>query len=98
MDIDNKDDTLKKINEKKAFLAERARRNYQKRKEEGRQPIKKIPEEQKKKVGRKPKEQQEDKGPKPKGRKPAIIESIETAPEYIKKLLKDKPLEQLKSR
>ena len=89
MDIDNIDDTLKKINEKKAFLAEQARRNYQKRKEEGRQPIKKIPEELKKKVGRKPKEQQEDKGPKPKGRKPVIIKSIETAPEYIKKLFKD---------
>jgi len=83
------------INNKKAFLAQRARENYHKRKSEGRQKIKKIPPELQKKAGR-PKKQQPEQTPEPKqrGRRAIIINTIDNAPEYIIKMInKDKAQE-----
>ena len=81
------EDTLKIINDKRAFLAERARKNYNIRKAEGRQPIKAIPIEQQKKRGRKPKEAPNT-TPKPRGRPPAVINDLSQVKEYLKPLLK----------
>jgi hypothetical protein len=83
------------INNKKAFLAQRARENYHKRKSEGRQKIKKIPSELQKKAGR-PKKEQPEQTPEPKqrGRRATLINTVESAPEYIIKMInKNKPLE-----
>ena len=83
------EDTLKIINDKKAFLAERARKNYNIRKEEGRQHIKAIPLEEQKKRGRKPKEAP-NATPRPRGRPPAIINDISQVKKYLKPLLKNR--------
>ena len=81
------EDTLKIINDKKAFLAERARKNYNIRKAEGRQHIKAIPIEEQKKRGRKPREAPNT-APKIRGRPPAVINDISQVKEYLKPLLK----------
>jgi len=91
---------IKDINEKKQLLADRARRNYHKRKEEGRLIINKIPIEEQKKRGRKKISEMENPPPKPppkikikpepkpRGRKLKEIDDISNVPEYIKKLMK----------
>ena len=79
---------LKIINDKKILLAERSRINYHKRKAEGRQKMKRVDPENKKKVGRKPKEIKPLQLAPTRGRKPNIINNIEEAPAYIKKLIK----------
>ena len=85
---------------KKQFLADRARKNYHKRKDEGRLITNKIPIEEQKKRGRKKLSEMENPPPKPppkikikpepkpRGRKLKEIDDISNIPEYITKLMK----------
>jgi hypothetical protein len=88
---------IEKMNIKKIELAARARLNYKKRRDEGRQIMIRVKEEDKKKPGRKKKEQTTPtkespatakKEPLPMGRKPKKIETVEAAPAYLLKLIK----------
>jgi len=83
-------DNLKDINNKKLFLAERARKNYAKRKAEGRQKIKHIAPEEQKKAGRPKGTTTNKKEPKQRGRPVVLINDVSHVPEYLKKLIKDK--------
>lgn len=90
-------DIIKKANEYKAMLAERARNNYNIRKSEGRQPTHPIPKEEHKKRGPKPKPPAEPKAktpirkqnPKTRGRKTDTIDNILNIPAYINRLIKN---------
>jgi hypothetical protein len=85
---------VKNANEYKLILAERARRNYNKRKQEGRQKMKLIKKEDQQKRGPKPKTEKKQPTPKPKaepkprGPKPLLINDVSEIPSYINKLIK----------
>jgi hypothetical protein len=85
------DETIKMINDKKAFLAERARRNYATRKAEGRQHIKHIPIEEQKKAGRPIGTARPKTEPKQRGRKPIIINDVSEIPQYLNNIDIDEP-------
>jgi len=79
---------IKKLNEYKMLLSERARRNYQKRKEEGREKkIKPAGEHKKRGRPKKNKEILTEEKPQQLGRKPQEIIDISTAPAYLLKIL-----------
>jgi len=96
-------DTIKKTNEYKAMLAERARINYNIRKTEGRQPTAPIPKEEQKKRGPKPKSKKEPvkkapikkENPQTRGRKPVIIEEVSEIPSYLIKLTNNNKIDDM---
>jgi len=82
---------IEELNDKKLFLAERARRNYARRKAEGRQNIKHIPLEEQKKPGRPKGTAIPKKEPKQRGRPISIINNYSNIPEYLINLDIDEP-------
>ncbi len=87
--IQDTTDIINKANVKKAQRLEQARKNYQKRKEQGLIKKQLIPREEQKKRGPKTEPETIKPIPKVRGRKPKLINDIADIPEYLNLNKKD---------